>query len=383
MKTTIDPLRMPVRGRKIDRLKILVVQFRSLGDAVVSIPALMAIRKRFPDCELHALVTDTAAPLLQHHPVLNKVWAIPRVRGKARVAQTWPLLQALRAEHFDRSVDIGNNDRSELISFFCGARERLGFSGSSGFFGRRFCYTQTVPQASRDQHESLRILHILAPWKISPPSVPEIKLFTDPALPNPFQRDPSRQIVFCLMGGGCAKKLWPVAHWAKLHRLATLSGYELFFTRGTFPGEEQMIRELQILVPEVQLLPLFDLPRLLVVLKSCDAVISNDTGPMHFAAGLGVKTIGLFGPSSVTRWTPLGAEVRILKTQGCVCEFGTQNCRRTNHCMAEITPEAVFQSLESLLPKSPSPRPVSADTFSNAGEISPTGADERQAGLRL
>src|ERR1700754_595704 len=50
------------------RLKILTVQFKLLGDTVVSIPALMAIRQHFPDCELHALVPEASVPLLQHHP---------------------------------------------------------------------------------------------------------------------------------------------------------------------------------------------------------------------------------------------------------------------------------------------------------------------------
>jgi len=60
------------------RLKILTVQFKSLGDTVVSIPTLTAIRRRFPDCELHALVPEPSVPLLQHHPALNRVWGVPR-----------------------------------------------------------------------------------------------------------------------------------------------------------------------------------------------------------------------------------------------------------------------------------------------------------------
>jgi len=60
------------------RPKILTVQFKSLGDTVVSIPTLVAIRQRFPDCELHAVVPEASVPLLDHHPAVNRVWAVPR-----------------------------------------------------------------------------------------------------------------------------------------------------------------------------------------------------------------------------------------------------------------------------------------------------------------
>src|SRR6266496_8662 len=116
------------------RLKILTVQFKSLGDTVVSIPALMAIRQHFPDCELHALVPEVSAPLLQHHPAVNRVWGVPR---KAGLRQYWPIIRALRAERFDCAVDLGGNDRSAIITFLSGAPERLGSMQAKGFWGKR------------------------------------------------------------------------------------------------------------------------------------------------------------------------------------------------------------------------------------------------------
>jgi ADP-heptose:LPS heptosyltransferase len=337
-------------GIHSQRLKILTVQFKSLGDTVVSIPALMAIRRRFPECELHALVPEASAPLLRHHPAVNRVWGVRRVAGKARLRQYWPIVRALHAEHFDKCVDLGGNDRSAITTFLSGAPERLGAMQQNGFWGRRFCYTKPVVPASPEMHESLRLLHILSPWDIAPPATIEIKLYTDPALPNSMARDPSRPTVICNTGAAVPKKLWPIVHWARLHRLATARGYDLLYTRGVSPMEEQLIRELQTLVPEAQLLPKLDLPHLLVALKSADAVISNDTGPMHFATALGVKTIALFGPAEEKRWFPIGAEHRLLRAQGCICVKGTFVCRRANHCMLEITPEAVLENLENLMP---------------------------------
>ena len=334
----------------LSRLKILTVQFKSLGDTVMSIPTLNAIRRNFPNCELHAVVPETAAPLLQHHPVLNRVWAVPRVRGQARLREVWPIIRALRAERFDACIDIAGNDRSAIATFLSGAPERLGVRQQNGFWGRRFCYTDPVEPPPLDQHEALRLLHTLSPWNISPPATIEIKLYPDPTLPNPFSRNQDRPTVICNMGAATAKKQWPLSHWVRLHHLATARGYELVYTRGVAPREVEMMQKFQTLVPEAKLLPTLNLAQLLVAMQSADAVISNDTGPMHFAAGLGVKTIGIFGPSSSKRWSPVGAKIRILQAQDCICQRGTFVCRRAEHCMIHIAPETVLENLESLLP---------------------------------
>ncbi len=125
-------------------MKILALQFKYFGDAVLMTPALRAIRGHFPNGELHVLVPEEIAPLFQHLPWLNRVWPMPRRRGSASLGQTWPILRALRHERFDRSVDFASNDRGAILSFLIGARRRLGWAQRGGFLGRRFCYNQRV-----------------------------------------------------------------------------------------------------------------------------------------------------------------------------------------------------------------------------------------------
>ena len=163
-------------------LKILAIQFKYYGDTALMTPALRAIREHFRDCALHALVPEEVAPLLNHLPWLTRVWPMPRRRGRARFNQTWPVIRALRDERFDRSVDFGGNDRGAILSLLCGARQRLGPIHPGGFIGRRFCYTQRVSPAPLDQHETVRLLHILSAWGITPPRSLAIEIRTDPAL---------------------------------------------------------------------------------------------------------------------------------------------------------------------------------------------------------
>ena len=120
------PRHLSPYSRAVSKTKILAIKFKYLGDVVVVVPALRALRDQWPDAELHALVAEDAAPLLRHLPWLDKVWALPRTRGQARLAESWPIIRALRREKFDRSVDFVGNDRGAILSRLIGARERLG-----------------------------------------------------------------------------------------------------------------------------------------------------------------------------------------------------------------------------------------------------------------
>jgi lipopolysaccharide heptosyltransferase II len=329
--------------------KILAIQFKSLGDAIVVIPSLELLRKHYPDCELHALVPETSAPLFRHHPILTKVWALPRVRGKARIKETWPILRAVRAERFDRSVDFCGNDRGAIMSLLCGAPVRLGVLQGGGFFGRRFCYTQSIPVAPHDRHETLRLADILTAWDIPAPAAPKLSLFTDPSLQAAARAVLPEGAILCHTGAGQSKKEWPIEHWSALHRLASAAGYQLVFSHGVGRREENAIERLKTLSPDVKILPALNLAEFIAVIKEARGVISNDTGPMHFAAALGVPLVALFGPTSVLKWGPLSERVRVLRAENCTCQRTVHDCESAVHCMTRIAPETVLRSLVDVL----------------------------------
>ena len=84
----------------------------------------------------------------------------------------------------------------------------------------------------------------------------------------------------------------------------------------------------------------------LAVLGRAAIFVSGDTGPLHFAAGLGVPTVALFGPSRAVQWAPIGEKHRSLTGGVCTCDGNSPDCHSGRHCLAEITPEQVFAALE-------------------------------------
>ncbi len=312
------------------------------------VPSLDAIHAHFPQSELHVLVSEAAAPLLHHLPCVTRVWTLPRVRGKARIKANWPIVRALRAERFDRSVDFAGNDRGAILSFLCGARSRLGVSNSGGFFGRRFCYTQTIDAAPLDLHETFRSLAILSAWNIPSPPAIELSLYTDPSLRKIATTLLPDNAIICHTGAAISKKQWPATHWVALYHLATAAGWNLVFSACSGRREENLFKNLKAILPEAKILPPLKLAEFLAVLKQARGVISNDTGPMHFAAALDVPVIALFGPTCAVRWAPLGEKVRILRADNCTCPKALHICESPTPCMATIPPEAVFRNLTEI-----------------------------------
>lgn len=311
-------------------------------------PALRAIRESFPECELHLLVPEEIAPIFEHLSWLNRIWPMPRKRGRSNLSRTLPMIAALRAERFDRSVDFASNDRGAIASLLIGAKERLGWEESGGFWGRRFCYNRRGAPETKPLHESAHVAHILIGWNIPPPRSLEAEIRADPALAKAAKEILSAEnAAICHVASSQSKKEWPITHWAKLHRLAIGAGRKVVFTTARGEREQSLMAELAKLAPKAIVLPFIaELPMFLAVLQRATAFISGDTGPLHFAAGLGVPTVSLFGPTSPERWAPIGPRHQRLKGSKCSCSAHSAVCQSDSHCLAAISPEQVLTCLE-------------------------------------
>jgi ADP-heptose:LPS heptosyltransferase len=196
----------------------------------------------------------------------------------------------------------------------------------------------------KGQHQSLANFQLLEAWGVATPECPRLEICADPALAKVAEQFLPRPAMLCHLATSQPKKEWPLAHWAELYRRASAAGQEVVFSTGITPREQALLEELRRQCPGVPVLPVLpDLPTFLAVLKRARLFITGDTGPLHFAAGLGVPTIGLFGPSPAAKWAPLGKEHRVLQSDQCTCGPDTAVCLSATPCMAAISPEAVLR----------------------------------------
>jgi ADP-heptose:LPS heptosyltransferase len=253
----------------------------------------------------------------------------------------------LRREQFDRSVDFASNDRGAILCRLIGAPRRLGWDERAGFLGRRFLYNERVAIDDHPGHESARLAQLLTGWQIPPPASLEPEIRPDPALADEAQKLlPYDRAVLCHVASSQPRKEWPLQHWAAFYQLAGAAGWQPVFTTARGARESALMTELRKRAPDARVLPLIaELPLFLAVLARAKCFVSGDTGPLHFAAGLGVPTVSLFGPTPPARWAPQGKSHRVLIGAPCTCEADTAVCSAAQHCLARITPEQVAAAL--------------------------------------
>jgi ADP-heptose:LPS heptosyltransferase len=160
--------------------------------------------------------------------------------------------------------------------------------------------------------------------------------------------------ILCHLATSQPKKEWPLDYWAELYTQASAAGHELVFSTGTNVREQRLLADLKKRIPELPSLPgVPDLATFLAVIKRARLFIGGSTGPLHLAAGLGVPTLSLFGPSSASQWAPFGSPHRALQGGPCTCGNGTQVCLSANPCMARISPVEVLRLANEILKNEP------------------------------
>lgn len=334
----------------VPKRKILAIKFKYLGDVVVCTPALRAFRQHYPDAELHVLVAREAVPVLAHTPWIDRVWGLPRQRGKVKLAQSMPMILQLRKESFTHSIDFVGNDRGAMLSRAVGAKNRLGLITQRGPEWRKWCYTQTIEELDPNRHEVVRDIYALKPWGISLPDNLELETHFDPKLSSEAHLMLPGKPVIAHCSSSQRKKEWSLKSWLEFHARANHHGEDLVFSAGPSEREQALLGELRSHCKDVKTLPKVDsLDLFMAVLAASKAVVSVDTATLHLAAGLKRPTIGLFGPTDSRRWSPPGPMHRAIQGNHCDCSGHSEICERQIRCIDAVNSGDVWNALQQVI----------------------------------
>jgi heptosyltransferase-3 len=335
--------------------KILAIQFKYLGDAVFITPSLHAIKKQFPDSEIHVLVSNEVAPLLIHITWITKIWILPRIHKKPQLSKLLPLLFSLCRENFTHSVDFVGNDRGAILSFLIHTKIRLGPVSSKPKFLQRIAYNQPIaisslPVSWIDRHLSM----LNQAWNTPILNSKRMYISSDKNLCLMAESMLNNHSIICHIGTSQPKKEWPIKYWQELFYLAKTSNIKLAFTAGPNLREQNLLLDLKKAEPEIFALPpINDLNLFLAILNQAKLVIVGDTGPLHFASALGTNVIGLFGTyDSIKHAAPIYCKDDAIISNNCYCinDLLHQNiCHSDTPCMQSISPRQVFELLRNKL----------------------------------
>lgn len=290
---------------------ILIIKPSSLGDIVLALPTLTALRKSFPDAKISWLIRPEFAPLLENHPhltniiifdrrFLGKAWYDPRAFGSL-IALIW----RLRRTRFDLVLDLQGLFRTASLAWLTGCKNRFGMTNAREL--AHIFYTHRIPQDMDSVHLVVYYLKIIQAAGASETQV-RFVFPTNPAAVDSVNRILSSHgigtdnyAVF-VPGSVHRDKCWPIERFAALaEKISSQFGLSIIAT-GT-ASEKSVVETLKDLanVPIANFAGQTSLSELIALLKAAKLVVSNDTGPGHIAAALGVPMVMIFGPSNPVR----------------------------------------------------------------------------------
>jgi len=295
---------------------ILIIKPSSLGDIVLALPALSALRKSFPDARISWLIRPEFAPLLKNHPHLTDIILFDRkFLGKAwyhpgAFSSLVSLIRRLRHSKFDAVIDLQGLFRTASLAWLSGCKKRLGMANAREL--ARIFYTHKVAQDRDCIHLVDYYLKIIRTAGVSDVDV-QFVLPQDPPAADSISRlltshsiKPDNYAVF-VPGSARSDKCWPIERFAALADKISSQFHLSIVATGT-ASETGAVENLQTTanVPIVNLAGQTSLSQLIALLRTARLVVSNDTGPGHIAAALGAPLVLIFGPTNPARVAPYG-----------------------------------------------------------------------------
>ena len=154
-----------------DIKKILVIKFRHIGDVLLTVPTIRALKETFSDASVSMLVNSGTEDVLSGNPIINELMvfdrAIKDLPPFKRYLKEVKFLKEIRAKGFDMTVDLTGGDRSAVLSFLSGARYRLAADfGRKGFIGKKYLYTH-LADVDKQKHMVLQNLDVVKRFGIT------------------------------------------------------------------------------------------------------------------------------------------------------------------------------------------------------------------------
>jgi len=334
---------------------ILIIKPSALGDVVLALPVLSALRRSFPDAKISWLVRPEFAPLLENHPHLTEIIPFDRkFLGKAwyhpgAFVALVSLIRRLRRNKFDAVFDLQGLFRTACLAWLSGCKKRFGMANAREH--AHLFYTHKIEQDHDCIHlvdYYLKIIKAAGATNVDDKDV-QFELPVDPHI-----RDSVINLLAChdikfgeyivfVPGSTHHGKCWPIERFADLaDRISSRFGLPIIAV-GT-ESESSIIEEIKNLtdVHIINFAGQTSLAELVALLKDAKLVVSNDTGPGHIAAALGTPLVLMYSWSNPARIAPYGRSECMVAREPYSRGFEIKSID-TKHSIKNITVEEVYQ----------------------------------------
>jgi len=342
---------------------VLVILIAGIGDLIMASKALRALRRGYPDRCLHLLTSKEASVLAQNYTYLDHVWTFPvRQLRKSRVPMQdiFGLIQALRKIDFELALNLYRVKswqgalRMGLLMTSLRTQVRVGHQA----MGFGFFLSKKASKGTFENRHFTDAMMDLAKLAGGVPDEKGIEVFWDKSVEEKWAtlfpkvgQEKQPLSIGINPGADRPQKRWnPENHASVADRLVELRGASIVLFGG--PGEEHLALRIEKAMkqPVTNLAGKLSLNELAYVISRLDLFVTNDSGPMHIAAGLKTPVVALFGPEDPVHTRPYTSPdlYRIVQKELDCRPCTNKRCDRPV-CMESLKPEDVLQACLELL----------------------------------
>lgn len=288
------PARIDLIGRLPRESRVAVIRLRSLGDCVLTTPAIRLLKMARPDLDIAVVAEERFAPVFENHPDIARILA--------------PRISAIRAFSPALCLNLHGGTRSAWLTLFSGARFRAGFD----IFRPPWIYNVRIPIAQhvlgipRRVHTAEHMACAMFFLGVPVCEVPRAHIEV-PA--GRSANHPGRPYAIVHPLGASPEKTWPAESFLRLaDHLSRVMDLEPIFIAGA--GEDLSAFKTWRTVTGAPI------PEVAKLMRDASLFAGVDSGPAHVAAAFGIPQVVIFGPSDSEVWAPWRTPAEILKAHG-------------------------------------------------------------------
>jgi len=350
--------------------KILVIKFRHIGDVLLTLPTIRALKETFPDAIISVLVNSGTEEVLTDNPLIDEIMVFDRTIKDLpflnRYSGEIHFLKSIRSKRFDMTVDLTGGDRAAIVSLISGARYRLAVNPEKkGFAGKRFFYTH-LANIDKQKHMVLQNLEVVRYFGINTNNL-DVELFIPSEVRSSIKKifeengiEETDRVIHIHPTSRWMFKCWKDEYMAEVISWVVEQGIKVVVTSAADKKELEKAKRILSLVTlhitqhPSQILDLCGkttIKELAAISEASDLFIGVDSAPMHIAAAVKTPVIALFGPTGENVWGPYGnGHIVITKDLPCKpCKKGMCEGIELRECMTAIKPEDVKMAVLKIL----------------------------------
>ena len=332
-------------------MKLLIRATNWVGDAILALPALRAVRSKFPDAHISVLARPYVADIYRGQGVADELIAYDPIAEHRRWSGRKKLIADLRSKHFDVALLLQNAFDAAWLAWRAEIPERIGYARDA----RSLLLTKAVAVPKPGEippHEKFYYLELVrrAGWLDALPQADHITLqVSDSARHHAAQtlldagsRPHARRIAIGAGASYGSAKCWPperFAEWANRFLAQNDADVILFGTAAEAPVSNAIIANMRRKPIDLTgKTTIADLPALL---SQCHLFLGNDSGAMHVAAAVGLPVVAIFGPTDPFGTAPVTPRCAIVQQRPYCSPCFLRRCPTDHRCMKQVTADMV------------------------------------------